>query len=89
MGQTGAWLKEKMTYNSYVVNVKSLSPDNAMQGVQIFEFDNQGRAVSTTRSPLATFSSGDSWTLQKAERVEYDLPQTDASGAGFLKIFTG
>ena len=82
VGQTGAWLKEKQTYNSYVVNVKSLSPDNAMQGVQIFEFDNQGRAVSTTRAPLATFSSGDSWTLQKAERVEFDLPQSDASSAG-------
>ena len=82
VGQTGAWLKEKQTYTSYVVNVKSLSPDNAMRGVQIFEFDNQGRALSTTRSPLATFSSGDSWTLEKAERVEFDLPQSDSSASG-------
>ena len=82
VGQTGAWLKEKQTYTSYVVNVKSLTPENAMRGVQIFEFDNQGRALSTTRSPLATFSSGDSWTLEKAERVEFDLPQSDSSASG-------
>ena len=75
VGQTGAWLKEKQTYNSYVVNVKALSPDNAMQGVQIFEFDNRGRAVSTTRAPSARFSGGDSWTLSKAERAEFDIPQ--------------
>ncbi|MCY7371309.1 MAG: LPS export ABC transporter permease LptG [Polaromonas sp.] len=79
VGQTGAWLKEKQTYNSYVVNVKALSPDNAMQGVQIFEFDGRGRAVSTTRAPLATFSSGDSWTLTKADRVEFDLPPAEAA----------
>ena len=79
VGQTGAWLKEKQTYNNYVVNVKSLSSDNTMQGVQIFEFDNLGRAVSTTRAPRAAFSAGDSWTLSKAERVEFDLPLSSAS----------
>jgi lipopolysaccharide export system permease protein len=82
IGQTGAWLKERQVYHSYVVNVKALSPENEMQGVQIFEFDNKGRAVSTTRAPLARFADGDSWTLEKASRVEYDVPaENGANGS--------
>jgi lipopolysaccharide export system permease protein len=82
IGQTGAWLKERQVYNSYVVNVKALTPDNEMQGVQIFEFDNKGRAVSTTRAPLARFSDGDSWTLDKAVRIEYDVPADSGAPQG-------
>jgi lipopolysaccharide export system permease protein len=74
VGQTGAWLKERQALNSYVVNVGALTPENAMQSVQIFEFDNKGRAVSTTRAPLARFADGDSWMLEKAVRIEYDVP---------------
>lgn len=73
IGQTGAWLKEKQAYNTYVVNVKTLSPDNEMQGVQIFEFNNKGLVVSTTQAPLATFSTGDSWLLHKAVRAEFEV----------------
>ncbi len=85
IGQTGAWLKERQVYNSYVVNVKALTPDNEMQGVQIFEFDNKGRAVSTTRAPLARFADGDSWTLDKAIRIEYDVPADDGTAANATK----
>jgi lipopolysaccharide export system permease protein len=74
IGQTGAWLKEKQAYNTYVVNVKTLSPDNEMQGVQIFEFNNKGLVVSTTQAPLATFTAGDSWLLHKAHRAEFEVP---------------
>ena len=48
IGQTGAWLKEKQASSSFVVNVKELSPDNKMHGVQIFEFNSKGLIVSTT-----------------------------------------
>ncbi|MGH8803211.1 MAG: LPS export ABC transporter permease LptG [Polaromonas sp.] len=74
IGQTGAWLKEKQAYNTYVVNVKALSPDNEMQGVQIFEFDNKGLIVSTTQAPLATFAADDAWQLQQAARAEFEVP---------------
>lgn len=73
VGQTGAWLKEKQTYNTYVVNVKELSPDSEMHGVQIFEFNNKGLIVSTTQAPLAVFAAGDAWQLQQASRVEFDF----------------
>lgn len=74
IGQTGAWLKEKQAYNTFVVNVKALTPDNKMQGVQVFEFNNQGLIVSTTQAPLAVFAKGDAWLLQKVTRVEFDVP---------------
>ncbi len=80
-GQTGAWLKERQALNSYVVNVSALTPDNEMQGVQIFEFDTQGRAVSTTRAPLGRFADGDTWVLDKVSRIEYDIPREAANGA--------
>lgn len=73
IGQTGAWLKEKQAYNTYVVNVKTLSPDNEMQGVQVFEFNNKGLVVSTTQAPLATFAAGDAWLLHKAVRAEFEV----------------
>ncbi len=81
IGQTGAWLKEKQAYNTYVVNVKALSPDNEMQGVQIFEFNNKGLIVSTTQAPMATFTQGDAWRLQQATRAEFEVP-TGLSPAG-------
>ena len=74
IGQTGAWLKEKQAYNTFVVNVKALSPDNKMQGVQVFEFNNKGLIVSTTQAPLAAFAKGDAWLLQQVTRVEFEVP---------------
>lgn len=86
VGQTGAWLKEKQAYNSYVVNVKTLSPDNEMHGVQIFEFNNKGLVVSTTQAPVATFAKDNSWQLKQATRAEFEIPEGAAAlpdpGAG-------
>ncbi len=80
VGRTGAWLKEKQTYNTYVVNVKELSPKNEMHDVQIFEFNNKGLIVSTTQAPVAAFTADDAWLLQRASRTEFDVP-TDAPGS--------
>ncbi|MGH8849146.1 MAG: LptF/LptG family permease, partial [Polaromonas sp.] len=71
-------------YNTYVVNVKALSPDNEMQGVQIFEFNNKGLIVSTTQAPIAAFTGGDAWLLQQAARAEFDVP-TGLTPAGKLQ----
>jgi lipopolysaccharide export system permease protein len=80
VGQTGAWLKEKQAYNTYVANVKTLAPNNEMQGIQIFEFDSKGHAVSITRAALANFAEDDSWTLKNATRTEFEV-QSGPSGA--------
>ncbi len=81
IGQTGAWLKEKQAYNTYVVNVKELSPDNEMRGVQVFEFDNRGQVVSTTDAPVATFSATDAWVMKTAVRAEFEVPSGVTTGA--------
>jgi lipopolysaccharide export system permease protein len=79
VGQTGAWLKEKQLYNNYVVNVKALSPENEMQGVQIFEFNNQGQVVSTTEAPAASFTDGNAWLLSRATRLEFGASGNSAA----------
>ena len=81
VGQTGAWLKEKQANNSYVVNVKTLSPTGEMLNVQIFEFDSKGLVQSTMRAPLARFGADDSWELSKADRVEFSVPSATATPA--------
>ncbi|HYW57251.1 MAG TPA: LPS export ABC transporter permease LptG [Polaromonas sp.] len=81
IGQTGAWLKEKQAYNSYVVNVGALSADNEMQGVRVFEFGNTGQLVSITRSPVAKFASDDSWLLEGGTRTEFAVNAGQATGA--------
>ncbi|MES2942642.1 MAG: LPS export ABC transporter permease LptG [Pseudomonadota bacterium] len=81
IGQTGAWLKEKQAYNTYVANIKALSASNEMQGVQIFEFDNKGLIVSITQAPLATFGEDDSWRLKNATRSEFHVPSSGPAKA--------
>ncbi len=79
IGQTGAWLKEKQAYNSYVVNVRALSSDNEMQGVRVFEFDNKGLLTSITQSPVARFGKDDSWQLQGGSRTDFAVRAAPAS----------
>ncbi len=76
VGQTGAWLKEKQPYNTYVANVKKLSTSNEMLDVQVFEFNNKGAVVSVTRATIATFGDDHSWLLKNAIRSEFDIPMT-------------
>lgn len=71
VGQTGAWLKEKQAGNNFVVNVKELSPDNEMHGVQIYEFSAKGLILSTTEAPVAVFSPDAAWQLRNATRAEF------------------
>jgi lipopolysaccharide export system permease protein len=93
VGQTGAWLKEKQAYNTYVANVKTLSPDNEMRGVQIFEFDNKGLVVSTMQAVMASFGEDDSWVLKKVNRAEFSVPSTMAAAStdqrGLIKQTAG
>lgn len=78
VGQTGAWLREKQAYNTYVANVKTLSPANEMIGIQIFEFDNKGLVVSKMQAARGNFSKDDSWQLKGVTRVEFGGPTSSA-----------
>ena len=82
VGQTGAWLKEKQAYTTYVANVKTLSPGNEMLGIQIFEFDNKGLIVSKMQAASASFAEDDSWQLKGVTREEFNVPaSTEAMGS--------
>ena len=81
VGQTGAWLKEKKAYNTVIANVKTLSPDNEMQGLQIFEFDSKGLVVSKTLAASASFGSDDSWQLRSVTRTEFNVPAETATAS--------
>ncbi len=73
VGQTGAWLKEKQAQSNYVVNVKELTPNNDMRGVQIFEFNKRDMIVSRTDAALAKFGPDRTWVLEQANRTEFEV----------------
>ena len=89
VGQTGAWLKEKQAYNTYVANIKKLSSSNEMQGVQIFEFNNKGLIVSTIRADSASFGRDDSWILKNALRSEFVTPSAQQNSGVINKASVG
>ena len=87
VGRTGAWLKEKRADSSYIVNVRELTPDSAMRGIQIFEFNAKGLITSTTQAPTATFLDRTTWSLQNAVRTDFLVPTkttTDLSAVGAM-----
>ena len=86
VGQTGAWLKEKQTYTSFVVNVKELSPDNDMRDVHIYEFNSKGLILSTTQAPSGVFSPGAAWLLNNATRTEFEVGTSTDSTAVQAKV---
>lgn len=81
VGQTGAWLKEKQGYNSVIANVRTLSPDNEMLGLQIFEFNNKGLVVSKMQAASASFGLDDSWQLHNVTRTEFNVPSSPATAS--------
>ncbi|MDQ3058533.1 MAG: LPS export ABC transporter permease LptG [Pseudomonadota bacterium] len=81
VGQTGAWLKEKQTDSNFVVNVRELTPDNEMRGVQLYEFNSKGLIVSTTEAPSAVFGTDSAWLLRQATRAEFEVPAGTSSAS--------
>ena len=79
VGKTGAWLKEKQAYSHYAVNVGSLTPEEGMQDVRIFEFDNKGYMVSMIQGKTAQFSDDDAWLLENVDRTEFTNADAKAS----------
>lgn len=81
VGQTGAWLKEKQAYSTVIANVRTLSPDNEMLGLQIFEFNNKGLVVSKIQAASASFGLDDSWQLHNVTRTEFNVPSSPATAS--------
>ena len=80
VGQTGAWLREKQDQASYVVNVKALSPNNEMQGIEVFEFRPEGGVRAVMQARQARFAADEAWLLDDVVRTEFKRPP-DTVGA--------
>jgi lipopolysaccharide export system permease protein len=74
VGQTGAWLREKQPQTSYVVNVKALTPNNDMQGIEIYEFNAQGVMQGMIEAERAQFEADDAWLLSKVRQKRFGSP---------------
>lgn len=70
VGGAGAWLKEKQAYSQYSVNVLALNGQGELEGIRIFEFDNQGRLVSRTQAQTGRIDDEGGWLLQQVQRTE-------------------
>ena len=79
VGQTGAWLKEKQALNTVIANVRTLSADNEMVGLQIFEFNSKGLVVAKMQATSASFGLDDSWQLHNVTRTEFNVPSDAAT----------
>ncbi|GAA3992516.1 LPS export ABC transporter permease LptG [Comamonas faecalis] len=67
-GATGAWLKERQGEHSLAVNVRSITAEGHMRGIQVFEFDGQGRLAQTLKAAEGDVAS-DHWQLKQVTRT--------------------
>jgi len=88
VGQTGAWLKERQTYSNFSVNVGAMTPQGGLDGIRIFEFDNQGFLVSTLQAQSGQIESDESWTLNQVQRREFDTAGLESARITSSKLDT-
>lgn len=81
IGQTGAWLKESKADKSFAVRVGSLGAESSLGQVRIFEFDSNGRIVSTTFAGSGRFLETGAWRLMDVSRKVFFLD----SGSGSVQ----
>jgi lipopolysaccharide export system permease protein len=78
VGQTGAWLKERQDGRQYSVNIRSMDANGELQGIRMFEFDEQGRLASLTNAAHGQVGSGQ-WQLDDVAIKLFDTRRTDAT----------
>ncbi|MBM3362617.1 MAG: LPS export ABC transporter permease LptG [Betaproteobacteria bacterium] len=88
IGQTGAWLRERQDTASYVVNVRALTPNNTMQGIEIHAFDPQGRMKALMQAREARFAD-EAWVLEDVQISEVKAPGPATSASGLNPTGTG
>lgn len=80
LGRTGAWLRERRGTNQVSVNVQRIGADGMLEGVRIFEFDDEGRLVERIAAQRARIDDSGHWTLLAAERSLWPPAGPSASG---------
>ena len=81
VGQTGAWIKERMGEHSVSVNVARMSAKGEMGEVRIHEFDHDSRLVRTVSAERGQFDNdGQAWDLQDV-RLRTLITDADATAS--------
>lgn len=84
LGRAGAWLKDKRETAqgdvSESVNVTRSSPDGALEGVRIFEFDSQGRMLMRIQAREGRVGTDGTWHLSDATLTRWPVDGTSDAG---------
>lgn len=66
--RTGLWVKDGMTF----VNVRSVTPDNQLRSIRIYEFNDQAKLVSVSEAGEGEYLPPASWKLKNVVKTELD-----------------
>jgi lipopolysaccharide export system permease protein len=79
LGQAGAWLKDRRGDVSFNVNVAHANPNGDLEGIRIFEFDNQERLLSRTQAVRGQVSRDATWHLQDVHITRWPAEPADTA----------
>ena len=69
--RSGLWVREATRF----VNVLRAQPDSTLQGVRIYEFDQDHRLRSISHASRGTFQKDERWMLEDVVQTIFDGPQ--------------
>ncbi len=85
LGRSGAWLKERRNgpdgERSISVNVARTAANGELQGIRIYELDNDGRLRRRIEAKTGRVDADSMWHLQGVERTDWPTPEQAAAGA--------
>ncbi len=77
LGRSGAWLKEKRSTpqgeRHYSVNVAGASAGGSLQGIRIFEFDDDGRLLRRVAANHGRVQADGNWALNEVQLTTWPV----------------
>jgi lipopolysaccharide export system permease protein len=84
LGRTGAWLKERRVdadgERAISVNVARTAANGELQGIRIFELDNDGRLRTRIEAKSGRVDASSVWQLENVERTDWPTPAQAVAG---------
>jgi len=78
LGKAGAWLKDSLQTaegeRNVSVNVQRTTPSGVLEGIRIFEFDEQGRLRTSIAAQSGRVERGGHWRLADATLTRWPVP---------------
>jgi len=70
--RSGLWIKDDRRF----INVIEVQPDSTLNGVRIYEFDDESRLRSVSFAQRGTYQSGRRWLLQDVIQTQFEEMRT-------------